>query len=416
MFEKINKKVDYGIEITKKCAEWLFKYRYYIAIVVFIMCVLFEISGSSIGMWNNFINANIIKDGVLLGKSRGIRSDEWAVLTPMMFSQSFNGFKYFSEILRADVTDVFMVYALPVLNIMQIFRPFQIGFLFLGASRGLSFFWCGRLIALFLVTIEFGMILTKKDKLLSFIMAVLITLAPTMQWWFAVNGIAEIFIFGQLALIMLYKYMNNNDLKRRCLYLFVLVISAGGYLLVLYPSWQIPLFYIFAVIAIWIIVENRKNCKITYKDIISIIIAIIIFGLSMGYIFSQSIDTIKAVMNTVYPGSRDLTGGGEFNHYFSYIMNIFTPFKDVLLDTNTCEKAMVFGLFPIGIIISFTTMIKEKKKDLPLILLLIVYLFLSIWCILGFPPMMPREEFTMAPLPSLSKKTFRSSAVPPCAP
>lgn len=56
------------------------------------------------------------------------------------FSQCLNSFKYFSEAIRADITDVFMIYGLPVMNLMQMFRPFLIGFLFLGISKGLSFF------------------------------------------------------------------------------------------------------------------------------------------------------------------------------------------------------------------------------------------------------------------------------------
>ena len=189
----------------------IYQYRYYIAVIVFLLCVIFEISGSSIGAWQDFIPIDGIEDGVILGKSRMIRTDEWAVLSPMTFSQFFDGFHYFSDIIRADKTDVFMVYGLPVLNIMQLFRPFQIGFLFLGMAKGLSFFWCGRWIALFMVTFEFLMLLTKKNKLLSFVGATMITLAPIVQWWFAINGIVEIFVFGELAILLLHQYMNTEN-------------------------------------------------------------------------------------------------------------------------------------------------------------------------------------------------------------
>ena len=105
----------------------------------------------------------------------------------------------------------------------------------------------------------------------------MITLAPIVQWWFAVNGIAEIFIFGELAIILLDKYMRNNNLKKRILYLAGLIICAGGYLLVFYPAWQIPIFYVFLALAIWVIVKNRKEFKINYKDVISIVAAILIY-------------------------------------------------------------------------------------------------------------------------------------------
>ncbi len=383
--ENIKVKLDSVLNYIDKIGNWLYKYRYYIAVIIFILCILFEISGSSIGIWKEFGMTDVEDDGVIFGTSRSIRSDEWAVLTPMIFSQQFDGFNYFSDLIRADSTDVFIVYGSPVLNLMQIFRPFLIGFLFLGISKGLSFFWCGRFIALFLVMLELFMLLSKKNKLLSFLGAIMITLAPIVQWWFAVNGIVEIFVFGGLAIILLDKYMKNNDFRKRCLYLLGMVICAGGYILVFYPAWQIPMFYVFLMLAIWVIIENRKQCEIKRKDVISIVVALLVFIGCMAYIFSQSWDTIQLVMNTVYPGSRSLTGGGSAEKYFEYVMNIFFPFKDVLLDSNVCEKALVFGLFPIGIIIALYTMVKEKKKDLLLILLLVIYTFLGIWEIIGFP-------------------------------
>ena len=395
--------LDKVLDVVRNVCNFIFKYRYLIAIIVFILCIFFEISGSSIGMWYQFVQTDQPSDGVIGGEPRGIRSDEWAVLTPMTFSQEFDGFNWFSNLIRADRTDVAMVYALPVMNIVQIFRPFQIGYLFLGLAKGLSFFWYGRFIALFLVMIEFFMVLTKKNKMLSVIGAFLITLAPIVQWWFAVNGIAEIFIFGGLAIVLLHKYMNTDSLKKRCLYLFLMYICAGGYILVLYPSWQIPMFYVFLAIAIWVIVENRKQCKMNYKDFISIGITILAFGLTMGYILYNSWDTIQAVMNTVYPGARAETGGGAWKDFFNYPMNIFLPFKEEGLNTNLSEASLIFGLFPIGIIITGIVFFKEKKKDLLLILLSIVYVILSIWCIFGFPEILAKITLLSS---SQAKRTF----------
>lgn len=383
--EKLTTFIDNIIEKLCTIGDFIYKYRYYIAVIAFILCIILEISGSSIGMWKNVISTGEIKDGVLFGNSREIRSDEWAVLTPMTFSQKFDGFNYFSNIIRGDSTDVFMIYGLPVLSILQIFRPFQLGFLFLGNAKGLSFFWCGRLIALYLVSFELNMIISKKNKLLSTIGAIMITLAPIVQWWFAVNGIAEIFIFGGLAIILLKKFLSNQDFKKRCLYSLLLTICAVGYVIVLYPSWQVPMAYVFAILAIWVIADEYKETKVSKKDIALILGVVILCLVIMIYIFSKSLNTINTVMNTVYPGARNESGGTAKLSYFDYIMNVFMPFKSDGLITNTCEKSLMFGLFPAGIIIAITSMYKERKKDLLLILLLSVYTFLSIWCIIGFP-------------------------------
>ena len=85
MLEKLTNNIDIAIEHAKKFGELMYKYRYYILIALFILCVLFDISGSSIGMWKDIIASDVSDDGVIFGKSRTVRSDEWAVLTPMTF-------------------------------------------------------------------------------------------------------------------------------------------------------------------------------------------------------------------------------------------------------------------------------------------------------------------------------------------
>ena len=84
-----------------------------------------------------------------------------------------------------------------------------------------------------------------------------------------------LFVFGELALILLYKYMNTENLKSRILMLFFMMICAGGYIFILYPAYQIPMFYVFLFLAIYVIIDNRKNCKITKKDIISIVVMLL---------------------------------------------------------------------------------------------------------------------------------------------
>lgn len=375
-------------KILSKYFDLFYKHRYLIMILVFCLCVLLKVSGSSIGCWNQYILANI-KDNSI-GIDRGVRSDEWATLTPMFFGQVENGFRYFNTALRGTATDVFMVYALPVKYIFQIFRPFLLGFIIFGAERGLSFFWCGRLIALFLVSLDFFMILTKKNKPLSFVGSFMILFAPIVQWWFAVNGIAELFIFGELIIIMLYKYLNTDSFKKRLLYLLVIYICAGGYALIMYPSWQIPMAFVYLALAIWVLIENYKKEKIKLKDIISIIVMIGLLGISLYIILNKSMDTIKTVTNTDYPGKRFELGGGQIGFLFSYVIGMFLPFKGENLFANAPEQAMFFTLFPIGLILSIRELIKKGKKDRLLIILLICYLFLGTWCIVGFPKILAK--------------------------
>lgn len=381
------------INFKNKILDFIYKYRFVLAILLIIIGVLLKLHGSSINMWNlsednpnGVLVTGINNSSILLGQPRSIRSDEWAVTTPLIFSQSLNGFKYFSDSLRGGtITDAFSIYGLPVLSLAEIFRPFHWGYLLLGVEYGLAFFWIARFITLFLVTFEFFMIFTKKNKRLSLIASFMISLAPLVQWLFATNGVAEIFIFGELALILLYKYLNTENFKYKLLYLALMIICAGGYVWVLYPAFQIPMFYVFLMLAIYIVIENHKNCKITKKDVISIIATGLIFVLAMGAIIYTSRDSILATMNTDYPGDRVSKGGGAFRIYSSYLDNIFLSFKTEGFVTNQNAEAVMYGLFPLGIICAVIAYIKNKKIDLATALLLIPYVIIGIYCMFEIP-------------------------------
>ena len=92
----------------KAVGNFVYRYRFVCAGILLIVGIVFELSGSSIQHMMGFLGGH--DTGVLLGTSRGIRSDEWEVLTPMLFSQYHNAsgkFPYFSETVRGTLTDVF---------------------------------------------------------------------------------------------------------------------------------------------------------------------------------------------------------------------------------------------------------------------------------------------------------------------
>lgn len=101
--------------------EFLDKYRWYIGITVLMICVVLQLHGSSIGLYSNLLGTN---DITILGVNRPLRSDEWVVNTPFTIAQYYAGFPYFNDLIRANPTDVFIIYGQPVWDIATIFRPF----------------------------------------------------------------------------------------------------------------------------------------------------------------------------------------------------------------------------------------------------------------------------------------------------
>lgn len=125
----------------------LFKYRYLIAFACFIICVALELTGSSIDCFVKDAEKNL-----LLGVSRDIRSDEWAILTPMTWTQYLDPagtFSYFNSVIRAEPTDVFLEYGLPINTPLMVFKPFLLGYLFLPIAMVRNLFYTIRFPILF---------------------------------------------------------------------------------------------------------------------------------------------------------------------------------------------------------------------------------------------------------------------------
>lgn len=372
--------IYFNKNLKSKTLNFLYRYRYPVGFLIFLVCVLFEVNGSSFGLWDNFLNSS---HHSVLGVSRHIRSDEWNVLTTLSFSQYCNHFGYFSSIPCGSITDMFAVYGSPVLNILLIFRPFQIGYLFLSPGRALSFYWVGRLIALLLVSFEFGRFITKDDKRLATAYSVLISFSPIVQWWFSVNYLVEMLIFGQLICLCVYHYIKTNDYKKRLICALGFIISAGGYMFSLYPAWQIPIGYVFLFVLIWIIWDNYKEFTYSKFDVPIIILSFLIPILALVYFISLSSNTIPIIINSVYPGKRLYYGGhGNLHNFFNYIISIIFPLRP---GRNPCIFTFFYDFFPVPIILYLIVNFVDNKKDKLLNLLFVLYLVLVFFNFIGFP-------------------------------
>ena len=387
----------YNPDLRNKIGEFIYKYRYPLALALLVVLVLFEINGSSIGAWDQPIINSTHQS--LLGSARSTQSDEWRVFTPFTLSQYLNDFSYFSSIPRASPTDMFAIYGAPIWTILMIFRPFQIGYLFLSPAKGLSFYWISRLIALLLVSFEMGMLITNRNKTLSLAYAIMITFSPVVQWWISVNALVEMLIFGQLAVLLLYHYMKTKDYRKRLIIALGFAISLGGYIFTIYPAWQIPLGYVFLFLAIWVFLDNYKDFEFNKLDIGFALLSLAIVGAGGLYFLHTSSDTIEIVRNTLYPGGRHFIGGldssqfkgetGFLQSLCNYINSIFYPLNldSAFSSTSGISRldSFFYDFFPVPLILYLFITFVEKNRDKLLNCLIIVYILLSVLSIFVFP-------------------------------
>ena len=378
-----------------KMYEFIHKYRFVIAVCFLLFVMILKLSGSSIVSFNAFIQSHNDdrKFHTILGVPRYIRTDEWATSTTYIMSQanSTTPFSYFSNVPRATDTDMYTVANAPVVDILMLGRPFQIGFMLFGNDMGLSFYWYIRLIAMMLGSYELCLIFTKKKKFPAFVGMIMITFSSATQWWYCMDTL----IWGQIAVVLFDKFMNVKNKLKKYLCAFGMLVSILSYIFVFYPSWQLPFGYVFLAIVIWIAIKNIKygDYKINKHDVIVAIITCVCLVLLIGRWYGLSKDTLAMEMNTDYPGERQETGGFAQNIY-SYFYDIFFPFFEYL---NPCEFAAMLSFFPIPIFLGIIYIVRNKKDLHFWIPMLIVSIMLSIWCIWGFPASIANiTKFSMA--------------------
>lgn len=374
---------------------FLYKNRYKVACAFLLFVMIGKYSGSSITTYNIYIQPTIDtgRYHTLLGIARMARSDEWGSSTDYILSQGVgeDKFQYYQDSLRGTKTDMFTLVNAPVLDILMLGKPFQLGFLLFGNSMGLSFYWYIRLVAMILGSFELCMIVTNKNKKISLLGAVMITFSAAVQWWYCLDCL----IWSQIILVLANLFLETEKKWVKYLSAFGILVGLLSYLFVLYPPWQVSFAYFMIAMLVWIVIKNWKNYRINLHDVVVVVVTLICFGLLAFRWYTMSADAISATMNTAYPGSRVETGG-KASILFQYVYNIFMAFDEC---TNACEYSNMLSFFPIPMILGAVYLIRNRKKEhmIFLIPMLVVSVIMTIWCKIGFPEWLAKISlFSMA--------------------
>lgn len=368
----------------KQGFELIYKYRFVLSFLLLIMLVSFKISGSSMGCWKLFLGDG--ESGIRLGEPRVWRSDEWGTLTPLCFRQQYNtlgAYNRYSQTLGSILTDNMLVYGQPSWDILTLFRPFYWGYLFFGSERGLSWFWCSRLIVLFLSWFELGMLITDGQKKLSVMLAVCVSFAPFLQWWFAINGLVEMLIYGA-CFVLGSNYLVSRAFNPRKIAVAVgMAVCAVGYVLTFYPTWMVPVAWGFVPLFLWVVIWKFDRKVLRRVDVVPWLLVFVITAAGLTVLAVTSWDVIKAELNSVYPGNAPSSSGGTGLWWMmKYPISLVSRFS---MNELIVENSSIICFAPAGFILALWVIIKEKKKDPLLILLLGINLLLAWYYCVGIP-------------------------------
>lgn len=354
--------------------DFIFRKRFFIGIILFLFVVINGYHDSSIGYYNSMIQPNhpISTSEPLFGEIRPIRSDEYLVSTPSFLSQTSSNpnFTSINHIMMARDTVVTLFPKLPTKDVTVIGTPNNYGALFLPEEQAFSFANNLLYFLLFFGALELFLILTKGKRSLSLLGALLLFGSPAIRWW----GSPAILTYGILATVFFQYFLTTKYISLKAIFMTLIGIFGSAYIMTVYPAWQIPYGYLFLILFIWLLYDNRSTW--TKQNIKYVPIAIVVMLIVVLPAYIGSNENLELIAGTVYPGTRISNGGGGSENLFLYIPSVMFS---ILSPGNSSEASTSLTLYPlpilIGLYFSFVNM-RKRKNDILLNLLLVTTLVL----------------------------------------
>jgi len=371
----------------------LFKYRYVVAVLIFLLLVIGRIHFSSVSMFAFHIQPGYGTELTMpiFGTPNAIRSDEWAVTTPILLSAQHGPepYAHYNFIARGAATEN-MPFGM-TFNLATLAFPLSIFYIF-GVEYGFSARWVGMLIMTFMVTLEFMHIVSGKKRLFALAGACVITFSPLFQWWSYIVFIPA----GLGTLVCFYYFLQANSKVKRLLLSLGITIFLSMFINNLYPAWQVPAGYLYLGLAIWIIADNWGSVKKLDKFDWGILgLTVVLTAAVVGTYLHAASEYVYGISNTIYPGVRHRTGGGiTFSNFTNRMMNggIFGPMatERAFVHTNHSEFGGMYTLFPIPLLFAVFMMVRRKTVDLLSVILIGYSVALGTYVYFGWPEWLAR--------------------------
>ena len=346
--------------------------------VAWIIALASGIHGFSIPIWGDLIHEPPVQP--LIGKARGIRSDDWVVLQPLAISQTKSNPKFqVTNPLIGEGMNMLLVGPAAIKNQAVLFNPHTWGY-FVSANFGLT--WCWNFYVFsFLFSFFFLFLLcTKNAATISALGSLALLFSPFFQFW-SLNS-AAMAAEGALAVVLAtHLLLYSKGWKSVLLGVGVgWSLTSFGYWL--YPAFQVPIAWTGITIFFGLIFRHLGEGKIiqwTRYQTLGVMSAVLIPLLSFYFFYHDAKDAILVMANTVYPGKR-ISHGGEFSPWRLFSNNLI-PFGfigEYKVFGNISEAGSSILIYPV--VFAVLILDQWRKKIDPLVISLgIALIGFTLW-------------------------------------
>ena len=290
--------------------------------------VALHLSGSSYALALGLLGEH---ETPLVGHPRLIRTDEWSVATPLFQAAVNNHFhetndtSFYHETLRSFI-------GLPLLNWGLVFKPLVWPFFLVPPALAYSFLWAASA-ALMLIGWSLLLRTLGFSRTVAALTSAILYFSPFVQAWSGPGAQLAFFPWVMLALV-----------RTRSPMLLAVELS------VLVPVWLISLFYLPAIpplvfLALALCLAFKREVFVLSRLVGALAGAAIGVSITMAY-FSP---VLRAFADSVYPGSRWVSGGGlpEWQVLSQFLPGTTTEHYANLVAANICEAATVATWLPV---------------------------------------------------------------------
>jgi hypothetical protein len=354
--------------------------------VAFIGLLGLGVTGSSLGIGvkgTPFVQSDEIN---IWGQDQPIRSDEWLVGTPYNIAQHNHHprLPIINKNVGTDGQNMLIVMGAPVAHISSIAKPITWGFFVFDLKRALSWYWYFPIFACLLALWGVLALILPGQWKFSFLISFWFCVSPFVAAWS--NAPTNTVFFPSISLLAAVAILKSRSHSLPLVLGCILGISLSGFVLLLYPPWQVSLGYVFLALAIGIVVRDKLYRNLSTVKLISFGLAIVITGLILWSWWSDAHLAIQALSSTVYPGERILEVGGGMTlpNLLRGFTNLVTLYKIEGLYSNKSEIAsFCYLLLPLAVLFVY----RWHKKEIGAVEVAVaaVMLFILWFMLIGIP-------------------------------
>ncbi len=270
-------------------------------LVIFLVLVVTGVNGSSMGLLYTELFGG--RDPRLLaGGPRGVRSDEWLVVTPLTVAQVEQGLPRISELFPGGF-DTSIVWDLPYRDWSVLLRPHMWGFFFLPLDNAYAIKWWLPFFVL-MATLFVLLCVLWRRPLAAFAVAGAFGASPFFQWWFGAGSFwppacALAACVGVIVMLRTDRAWLRWTIGGGVAYLVAVAVIG------LYPPYLIPSLYPAIGFCVgWVCLRSSLSWSQRLRRVAPLGVGAVAVGAVVLVYLRTRAETVDAVLSTVYPGQR----------------------------------------------------------------------------------------------------------------